>query len=213
MDGTWTQLDDLPVIENPDGSHIPYSPLYHASAVLPDTSVVFLGGEYDGPNYVSNEDSNAAIYYPDSNEWYLIPSPLARNQGGDVASVVLANGTMMIQAPYSKQSFFFDPVNVFWTVNPHWASATKADWGYEEGLTLLPDETVLTVNCYNGPYIDYYPVDPTGSEIFHPSNQSWTYAGSTIVTLIDNTTRENGINLSFFFTILIWLNRPRSPST
>ena len=38
VNGTWTQLASLP-----DG----YSPLYHASAVLPDGRVIIEGGEYN----------------------------------------------------------------------------------------------------------------------------------------------------------------------
>ena len=40
VNGTWTQLASLP-----DG----YSPLYYASAVLPDGRVIIEGGEYNSP--------------------------------------------------------------------------------------------------------------------------------------------------------------------
>ena len=40
VNGTWTQLASLPA---------DYSPLYHASAVLPDGRVIIEGGEYNSP--------------------------------------------------------------------------------------------------------------------------------------------------------------------
>ena len=64
-----------------------------------------------------------------------------------------------------------------------WTEVTgkQADnYNFEEGWTLLPDGTVLTVDIwYNG--------DFTLSERFNPATQTWSSAGSTIAHLADNS--------------------------
>lgn len=73
---------------------------------------------------------------------------------------------------------------------------TKADLNDEEGLTLLPNGNVLTVDCYTDylfGVINHYPPDPTNSEIFDPRTKTWTSGGSTINSLTDRQTFEMGI--------------------
>ena len=62
VNGTWTQLASLP-----DG----YSPLYHASAVLPDGRVIIEGGEYIFSNGVFHPvwSDQGAIYDPLADTW------------------------------------------------------------------------------------------------------------------------------------------------
>ena len=68
VNGTWTQLASLP-----DG----YSPLYHASAVLPDGRVIIEGGEYNFSNGVFHAvwTDQGAIYDPLANTWTLVAPP------------------------------------------------------------------------------------------------------------------------------------------
>lgn len=68
VNGTWTQLASLP-----DG----YSPLYHASAVLPDGRVIIEGGEYIFSNGVFNAvwSDQGAIYDPLANGWTPVAPP------------------------------------------------------------------------------------------------------------------------------------------
>ena len=58
----------------------------------------------------------------------------------------------------------------------------------EEGLNLLPNGEVLTVDCYTDYYFGLlpgYPSNPTHSEIYNPKDGEWSSAGSTIHTLTD----------------------------
>ena len=67
--GTWTQIASLPIIGGTQ-----YEPLYHASAVLPDGRVVFVGGEYNGSN-VEVWTNLGAIYNPITNTWAPLTAP------------------------------------------------------------------------------------------------------------------------------------------
>jgi hypothetical protein len=73
----------------------------------------------------------------------------------------------------------------------------------EEGLTLLPNGQVLTVDCYTDyhfltpgnpyPLPGYpYPSNPTNSELYNPGSHRWTSAGSTLQTLTDPVLDETG---------------------
>jgi hypothetical protein len=68
VNGTWTQLASLP-----DG----YSPLYHATAVLPDGRVIIEGGEYNfsGGTFHPIWSSQGAIYDPVADQWTLVAPP------------------------------------------------------------------------------------------------------------------------------------------
>lgn len=172
--GTWSQLQDSP--NNPNG----YGPLYYASAVLPDGRVLVMGGEYDPNNGCNGCDENkGAIYDPVTNQWTTVAPPnggnFPWNQVGDAPSVVLPDGTFLLGNLNSTQIARFNPSNLTWTVL---GAGGKADNFSEEGLTLLANGTVLTVNTANQ--------GDTGSEIYTPSTNSWASAGSTINSLVNN---------------------------
>ena len=64
IDGTWSQIASMPAA---------YTPLYFASAILPDGRMIVEGGEYIGENAVwSNE---GAIYNPVTNTWASVAPP------------------------------------------------------------------------------------------------------------------------------------------
>jgi len=74
-------------------------------------------------------------------------------------------------------------------------TSTKADLNDEEGLTLLPNGQVLTVDCYtdfNFGLVPIYPANPTNSEIYNPKTGKWSSAGSTSNTLTDPYLFETG---------------------
>ena len=88
IDGTWSQIASMPAA---------YTPLYFASAVLPDGRMIVEGGEYIGENAVwSNE---GAIYNPVTNTWASVAPPPGWTNIGDAASEVLPDGTFMLQHP------------------------------------------------------------------------------------------------------------------
>src|SRR5215813_13412245 len=186
VNGTWTQLASLP-----DG----YSPLYHASAVLPDGRVIIEGGEYIFSNGVFNPvwSDQGAIYDPLANTWTpMAPPPFFTGFGpfprtiGDAQSVVLFDGTFMQANCCTDQAALLNVSTLTWTPT----GKNKFDINDEEGWTLLPNKKVLTVDAYVGQY------DPNGtnSETYNPSSGKWSSAGSTIVQLWDSAAACGGQN-------------------
>jgi hypothetical protein len=160
VNGTWSQLASLPA---------GYSPLYFASAVLPDGRVIIEGGEF---NYGTNPPASTtlgAIYEPISNTWTSVAPPPGWCCIGDAQSVVLANGQFMLANAGTSQQALLNAATLTWTPT----GAGKADSNNEEGWTLLPNKHVLTVDTRNG----------TNSEVYIPASGKWQSAGSTIVPL------------------------------
>jgi len=187
-DGTWTQIASLPVIGG-----VQYSPLYFASAVLPDGRFIIMGGEYQ--NFVPTWTNDGAIYNPVSNNWTAVNAPKgwgydSSGDGviGDSESVVLANGTWMLAGccNYPDQEALFDATNLTWT----FTGAPNAGGNYqdEQGYQLLPNGNVLTNDIWT-----YYPAttSATNAEQYVPSSGVWVSAGNTPVSLVDPTTCGN----------------------
>ncbi|HEY0766437.1 MAG TPA: kelch repeat-containing protein, partial [Steroidobacteraceae bacterium] len=132
LNGTWTQL-----ASTPSG----YSPLYHATAVLPDGRVIIEGGEYNQLKAVwSNQ---GAIYDPREDEWTLVDAPAGWTTIGDATGVVLPDGTFMLGNCCTVQAALLDPRELTWTPT----GTGKFDTNNEEGWTLLPSGNVLTVDA------------------------------------------------------------------
>jgi uncharacterized protein (TIGR03437 family) len=74
----------------------------------------------------------------------------------------------------STQLAKLDPSTLTWT---NLQGTGKADANTEEGWTLLPDGTVLTVDVANG----------TQSEVYSPKTDTWASAGSTVAPLAADT--------------------------
>jgi len=105
INGTWTQLANMPT---------GYSPLYYASAVLPDGRVIVEGGEYI--NNVSTFSSKGAIYNPVTNTWTSVSPPSGWTGGiGDAQSVVLPSGTFMLANPLNTKAAFLNASTLTWT--------------------------------------------------------------------------------------------------
>lgn len=196
VNGTWSQLASMP-----------YIPTYAAQAVLPDGRVLIEGGEYTGALYAFTLTNQGAIYDPVTNTWASVMPPtfftdlyppraaFAPSPIGDAASIVLADGTFMLQDKMSRQAALLNPQTLAWTET---GTATKSDWNDEEGWTLLPNGSVLTVDCYTDVAFGAtptYPADPTHAELYDPTTGSWSSAGSTINTLTDPVLYETGASL------------------
>jgi hypothetical protein len=159
LTGKWTQLPSTPG----------YGPLYYASAVLPDGRLFTMGGEY---NMGSGEiwSNLGYIYDPATNKWTFLPAPGGWTQIGDMGSITLPNGKLMVMDPFNSEGALFDPATNQFTA-PY--GTGKLDASDEEGLTLLPNGTILTVDT-----------TPGHSEIFNPTTATWSSAGTTPVTLV-----------------------------
>jgi hypothetical protein len=193
VNGTWSQLASMP-----------YIPSASAQAVLADGRVIIEGGEYSGVYENFTLTNQGAIYNPVTNTWTSVPPPaffvdlyppravFAPHPIGDASSVVLPDGTFMIQDKMSRQAAILNLSTLTWT---EVGTATKADLNDEEGWTLLPNGKVLTVDCYTDfafGLIPSYPADPTNSELYDPAGHTWVSAGSTINTLTDPVLFETG---------------------
>lgn len=159
--GTWSKLAPLP-----SG----YSPLYYASAVLPNGQVVVNGGEYNGGSKPV-ETNLGAIYNPVTNKWKSLAAPSGWSQIGDGQSVVLPDGSYMLGNCCTSKQAILDFSTLKWTIT----GAGKADANSEEGWTLLPDGTVLTVDVSDEP----------NTERYDPATGTWSSAGKTPVNLED----------------------------
>jgi hypothetical protein len=161
VSGTWTQLASMPA---------GYEPLYFAAAVMNDGRVLVEGGEYN--NLIQNETNKGAIYDPTTNVWTNVVPPTGWSTIGDSPAIVLPDGTFMMGqgGQPSEKQVTFDATTLAWTAV---TSSNKADGFSEEGFALLPDGNVLTVDTEDG----------TNSEIYNPTTQKWSSAGSTIVSL------------------------------
>jgi hypothetical protein len=157
--GTWSQMASLPAGYVPDA---------FASAVLANGRLVIAGGEYNSGNFELT--SLGAVYDPKRNTWTALKPPAGWTTIGDSPSVVLADGSFVVGQKLTRAMARLDPQTLTWTVLP---STGKHDFNSEEGWTLMPSGQILTADVKSAPH----------SEIYDPSSQAWTSAGSTLVDL------------------------------
>jgi hypothetical protein len=164
VNGAWTQL-----------ANSPNAPMYYASAVLADGRVFVAGGEYN--NCLRADLYAAQIYDPIWNHWTSIPLPAGWTEIGDAPCCVLPDGRVLVGSIQGTQTAIYNPASNSWT-----AAASKASTGSEETWTLLPDETILTVECYNSPHTEKYVI----------AADNWVTAGSTPADIILESLNEIG---------------------
>lgn len=168
--GTWSQLHDGP-----------NSPLYFACSVLRNGQVFIAGGEYNGTNQ-QVELGAAEIYDPVADSWNTIPIPTGWTNIGDAPSAVLPDGRVLLGDIFGKRTAIYDPVTIGWA-----AAGTKEDPRCaEETWVLLPDQTVLAIECDNQPKTEKY----------ISATDTWVSAGSTPVALVDIGSDEVGAALA-----------------
>jgi len=141
-----------------------HSRLYYASALLNDGRVFVAGGEYSD---AGSDTNDVEIYDPYLDSWTTIAGP-GWPSIGDAVSCVLADGRVLLGSIFDKKTAIYDPETDSWS-----AGGTKDDASSEETWTLLPDGTVLSVECSNIPKAEKY----------LPATNKWTSAGSTPVPI------------------------------
>jgi hypothetical protein len=177
--GTWSQLQSMAdngSIATTQGGPS-YAPLYFASAVLKDGRVLVTGGEDNGQT--SSVDLLAVeMYDPLKDSWSILPNPPGWTRIGDAQSCVLPDGRVIIGSLDSNTTAIYDPVVGSWSA----AGAKNNINSNEETWTLLPDQTVLTVDCNGHPQTERYLI----------SNNRWIRCGSTPVDLVEAISIEIG---------------------
>ncbi len=170
--GKWKQAASMP-----NG----YGPLYYSSAVLKSGKVVVVGGEYlGGVNGLVNSNLGA-IYEPVKDTWTAFSGPNGWTAGAS-ASIVLDDGRFMLaDTSYPNDTATLDEATMTWKLIP---GTGKQDPFDEEGWTLLPDKTVLTVDV--GDFSNY------DAERYFPGKQDWEDAGLPPVNLVDTADDEIG---------------------
>jgi hypothetical protein len=169
--GTWSSLASMP-----DDSNIPssqsgptYAPLYYASAVLADGTVFIAGGEYNVVGGAAADVAEVQLYNPLTDSWQILPVPTGFSGGiGDAISCVLPDGRLLLGQFNGSSTAIYDPALQLWTTG-----GTKGDSASEESFTLLPNNTILSVQCSNIPNAEKYII----------ATNQWVSAGSTPSTL------------------------------
>jgi hypothetical protein len=167
VNGTWHALSPMPnnapVFQNGPAN----APLYFASAVLRDGTVFCAGGEDNGA-FNGVELLTAELYDPVTDVWTPIATPVSWTAIGDASSCVLPDGRVLLGNDNTNSSptatAIWDPESGSWS-----AGGNSLDNNSEEGWTLLPDGTVLAVQCTSVPNAQKYVI----------ATNTWISAGST----------------------------------
>ncbi len=188
VNGTWTQLASMPSS---------YTPLYFASAVLPDGRVIVEGGEYTcKPTCSLTWQTNGAIYDPAANSWTVVAPPDGWTTVGNAMSLVLPDGTFMMGNCCSDEVAKLNAATLTWT--PLVGSDPEPDtYNNEEAWVLLPDGTILNVENWTA-LITENLADRMRASILDPLTGNWKNAGNTAgVLLPDNAPHADGTGATF----------------
>ena len=185
QNGSW-DVPGFTIAAMPNGNdptigcvNCPYTPLYFASAVLPDGRVVVIGGEYNGGAPVWT--NIGFMYDPVANTWsaqITVPGTWCCAGGGgtgaigDAESTILTNGTMLVANIGTRDIASFNPATLTFSAL---APTDKDDINDEEGWYQLANGTFLTVDSRI----------QASFEIYDSATNSWGTAGSTVVNLAD----------------------------
>ncbi len=167
VDGKWTQLASTPG----------WGPLYFASQVMTDGRVFAMGGEYNFGDAVWI--NTGGIYDPVKDAWTPLAAPSGWNQIGDMGSLNLPTGQVIFANPFSSQFGIFDPTTNQITA-PY--GSGKAEANDEEGLTLLPNGNIFTVDVGIA----------NGAEVFDTTSKTWSKLPNTPYDVVDRPDAEIG---------------------
>jgi hypothetical protein len=146
--------------------------MYFASAVLADGSVLVAGGEYSG-GLTEDEIRGIERYDPVMDQWTTLGPPPDWTQVGDAPCAVLADGRVLLGSIADRQVSIFDPVTNTWS-----AAAAKLDRSStEESWALMPDGSVLAVDCSDGSNV-------RSAERYLPDEDRWEATGVLPVQIV-----------------------------
>ena len=185
---TWTQVASIP-------ASFGYGPLYMSSYVLANGNLIINGGEYNlGPlvwidlgAYFNPQTNNCSGCWiqgspptSGSGSWIQVNPPTGWTSIGDGQSTILQNGNYMIADCCSTRQAILDLANLTWLPT---GSNFRPSTNNEAGWTLLPDDSVLTVDMTTG--------FNAASTAYRYLNGTWYCAGTTQVQLIDEQPPSN----------------------
>jgi len=155
--GTWTSL-----------AAMHQTRLYYASAVMRNGQVFVAGGEYSD---AGGDTNTAEVYDPLADAWTVISGP-GWSQIGDAPVTSLADGRLLMGNINATPTALYD-----YTTNTWATGGSKAIRPNEETWALLPDNSVLTVDC-----ISQAAAGPNAAERYIPDSDAWLSAGQTPAT-------------------------------
>ncbi len=147
---------------------------FFASGVVKDGRVFVIGGEYSD---AGNDTPLAEIFDPVTDTWSAMNKPSGFDQiNGDVSACILADGRVLCGSLGTSLTAIWDPVLDTWTTAGTafgTAPQTKDGRSDEEGWTLLPDGTVLTIDISL----------PPRTQKYDPGSDRWERADASPATL------------------------------
>jgi hypothetical protein len=162
VNGTWSPLADMSIWRR-----------YYASGTLRDGRVIVVGGEQSGGG---GDTNRGEIYDPVADAWTPIALPPWPTVG-DASCCLLPDGRLVIGGLTTPECIIYDPVTDTW-----WPAASKAIRSNEETWILLPDDTIITAQCW----------EPYRSERYSVSSNAWKDEGKPPVMLVDPGMHEIG---------------------
>ncbi len=175
LNGTWSMLADMQIWRR-----------YYASGILRDGRVLIIGGEQSG---AGDDTVLGEIYDPVLDSWTPIPPPPGWANVGDAVCCVLPEGSLMIGALLTPECAIFDPLTNSWS-----PAAAKAVRSNEESWILLPDESIVTAQCW----------EPYRSERYGIASNAWKDEGKPPVQLVDPVMHEIGPAMLLYDGKVIW---------
>ncbi len=155
---------------------------YFASGITTDGRVYVLGGEFSSAGGDSALGEIFDPLAPAATAWSPMTTPFSYIQG-DVASSGLADGRVLFGSLLTAQTAIWDPITNAWVqAGTGFGTAAPSKDGItnEETWTLLPDNSILTVETKPSPTN----TTPNPAERYVPSTDLWVPAGGTPKPLV-----------------------------